>query len=269
MRVRVFDVPSHPSVLPDADLVIDAAYGTGFHGTWDPPDVGDTPVLAVDVPSGVDALTGDIAGDVLAATHTVTFAALKPGLLMPPGSALGRCARAGRHRARHRLGASEPRARRGHRRLVAGARRVRAQVAERAASHRRQLDHDRRAAIGCARGDAHRRRDGAPVGPRHDAGRGADRDRPAIAVEHGLGRRRVGVARALSCRRRRSRARSIGRHRSERAQARPRGAVADGARWRRVVRAGLELRGRDCVAAPPIGANGADASRRRVRVAVG
>jgi NAD(P)H-hydrate epimerase len=53
-----------------------------------PPDVGDTPVLAVDVPSGVDALTGDIGGDRHAATRTVTFAALKPGLLMPPGSAL-------------------------------------------------------------------------------------------------------------------------------------------------------------------------------------
>ena len=79
VRVRVFDVPSHPGVLPPSDLVIDAAYGTGFHGTWTPPDVGDTPVLAVDVPSGVDALTGDIAGDVLAAAHTVTFGALKPG----------------------------------------------------------------------------------------------------------------------------------------------------------------------------------------------
>ena len=45
-------------------------------------------MLAVDVPSGVDALTSDIAGDVLAAAHTVTFGALKPGLLMPPGSAL-------------------------------------------------------------------------------------------------------------------------------------------------------------------------------------
>ncbi|HEY0519545.1 MAG TPA: NAD(P)H-hydrate dehydratase [Ilumatobacteraceae bacterium] len=88
VRVRVFDVPGVPHVLPPADLVIDAAYGTGFHGTWLPPDVGDTPVLAVDIPSGVDALTGDITGDVLAATHTVTFAALKPGLLMPPGSAL-------------------------------------------------------------------------------------------------------------------------------------------------------------------------------------
>ncbi|MDP9464970.1 MAG: hypothetical protein M3P52_10125, partial [Actinomycetota bacterium] len=88
VRVRIFEVPSCPPALPPSDLVIDAAYGTGFHGSWSPPDVGDTPVLAVDVPSGVDALTGDIAGEVLAAAHTVTFAALKPGLLMPPGSAL-------------------------------------------------------------------------------------------------------------------------------------------------------------------------------------
>ncbi len=87
VRVRIIDVPC-PSVLPASDLVVDAAYGTGFHGTWSPPDVGDTPVLAVDLPSGIDALTGDIAGEVLAATHTVTFAALKPGLLMPPGSVL-------------------------------------------------------------------------------------------------------------------------------------------------------------------------------------
>ena len=87
VRVRVFDVPC-PAVLPPSDLVIDAAYGTGFHGAWSPPDVGATPVLAVDLPSGVDALTGDIGGEVLAAAHTVTFGALKPGLLMPPGSVL-------------------------------------------------------------------------------------------------------------------------------------------------------------------------------------
>jgi len=88
VRVQIFDAASCPAKLPSADLVIDAAYGTGFHGRWTPPDVGDTPVLAVDIPSGVDALTGDITGDVLAASHTVTFGALKPGLLMPPGSAL-------------------------------------------------------------------------------------------------------------------------------------------------------------------------------------
>ena len=88
VRVRIFELPWCPPVLPQSDLVIDAAYGTGFHGTWSPPDVGDALVLAVDIPSGVDALTGDMVGGVLAAAHTVTFAALKPGLLMPPGSAL-------------------------------------------------------------------------------------------------------------------------------------------------------------------------------------
>jgi len=45
-------------------------------------------VLAVDIPSGVNALTGEATGDVPAASRTVTFASLKPGLLVPPGSEL-------------------------------------------------------------------------------------------------------------------------------------------------------------------------------------
>ncbi len=88
VRVQLYEAHACPTALPPADLVIDAAYGTGFRGTWRPPAVGDTPVLAVDVPSGVDALTGEALGDVLTATRTVTFAALKPGLLIPPGSDL-------------------------------------------------------------------------------------------------------------------------------------------------------------------------------------
>ncbi|MBI4934279.1 MAG: NAD(P)H-hydrate dehydratase [Actinobacteria bacterium] len=88
VKVRVFDVADCPRQLPAADLVIDAAFGTGFHGRWDPPDVGGTRVLAVDLPSGVNALTGSASGPVLPADHTVTFQALKPGLLMPPGSQL-------------------------------------------------------------------------------------------------------------------------------------------------------------------------------------
>ncbi len=87
VRVRVVDAEA-PGRIGRADLVIDAAYGTGFHGSWQPPDVGDAAVLAVDVPSGVDALTGQVEGQVLAATRTVTFAALKPGLLVSPGSDL-------------------------------------------------------------------------------------------------------------------------------------------------------------------------------------
>lgn len=90
VKVRVFDVADCPSALPAADLVIDAAFGTGFRGVWQPPDVVGAPVLAVDIPSGVDALNGQICGGVLPAIATVTFGALKPGLLLPPGdSAVG------------------------------------------------------------------------------------------------------------------------------------------------------------------------------------
>ncbi len=67
------------------DLVIDAAYGTGFRGSWQPPAVGDAPVLAVDIPSGVDGLTGEAGGPTLGARRTVTFAALKPGLVLGRG----------------------------------------------------------------------------------------------------------------------------------------------------------------------------------------
>ncbi|MEQ1872692.1 MAG: NAD(P)H-hydrate dehydratase [Ilumatobacteraceae bacterium] len=86
VKVRVFDAADCPLTLPPANLVIDAAYGTGFRGAWKPPAVEDTPVLAVDIPSGVDALTGQIEGDVLSATATVTFGAYKPGLVLPPGA---------------------------------------------------------------------------------------------------------------------------------------------------------------------------------------
>ena len=85
-RCTVLDAKDCPPSLPRCDLVIDAAYGTGFRGTWDPPDVGDVPVLAVDIPSGADGLTGLADGHVLWADRTVTFAAMKPGLLFADGA---------------------------------------------------------------------------------------------------------------------------------------------------------------------------------------
>ncbi len=85
VRVEVFDAAGPPSRLPACDLVVDAAYGTGFRGDYQAPDPGSAPVLAVDIPSGVDGLTGRAGDGAVTAARTVTFAALKPGLLLSPG----------------------------------------------------------------------------------------------------------------------------------------------------------------------------------------
>ena len=45
-------------------------------------------VLAADLPSGLDADTGNVLGKAVQATHTVTFAGLKPGLLTMEGRRL-------------------------------------------------------------------------------------------------------------------------------------------------------------------------------------
>jgi len=79
--VRCVVVDPDVSSVPACDLVVDAAYGTGFHGEYKAPSVGGAPVLAVDIPSGVDGLTGESSPFAVRASSTVTFAALKPGLL--------------------------------------------------------------------------------------------------------------------------------------------------------------------------------------------
>jgi len=82
--------------LERADLAVDAMFGTGFRGALD----GDAaraadalnraacPVLAVDIPSGVDGLTGAVQGPAVEAVATVCFVALKPGLVLFPGASL-------------------------------------------------------------------------------------------------------------------------------------------------------------------------------------
>ncbi|HLN04657.1 MAG TPA: NAD(P)H-hydrate dehydratase [Acidimicrobiales bacterium] len=89
VRVAICDPTSLPAELPACDLVIDAAYGTGFRGEYRAPAVpAGTPVLAIDIPSGLDADTGLACEGAVRATGTVTMAALKPGLLMGDGPAL-------------------------------------------------------------------------------------------------------------------------------------------------------------------------------------
>ena len=85
VKVAVVDAAYAPEVVGPCDLVIDAAYGTGFRGDYQAPDPGETPVLAVDIPSGVDGLTGEAGDGAVWADRTVTFAALKPGLLLGDG----------------------------------------------------------------------------------------------------------------------------------------------------------------------------------------
>jgi ADP-dependent NAD(P)H-hydrate dehydratase / NAD(P)H-hydrate epimerase len=75
------------------DVVIDALFGTGFSGVPRPDaaaiiervNAGPAPVVSVDLPSGVDASTGEIAGVVVDADLTVTFHAAKVGLAVAPG----------------------------------------------------------------------------------------------------------------------------------------------------------------------------------------
>lgn len=85
VRVEVFDALECPSTLPAADLVIDAAFGSGFRDSFRMPEVGDSPVLAVDVPTGLDGCTGLASTGTRPARATVTFCAPYPGHMLNDG----------------------------------------------------------------------------------------------------------------------------------------------------------------------------------------
>jgi hydroxyethylthiazole kinase-like uncharacterized protein yjeF len=76
-----------------ADVVIDALFGTGFHGEpradaaalIERVNNTGTPVVAVDLPSGVDASSGEVAGAAVMADLTVTMHGPKVGLVVAPG----------------------------------------------------------------------------------------------------------------------------------------------------------------------------------------
>ncbi|MHB8437765.1 MAG: NAD(P)H-hydrate dehydratase [Acidimicrobiales bacterium] len=91
-RVTVIEATDAPARIDGrrrTDLVVDAAYGTGFRGEYRGPSVpAGTAVVAVDIPSGVDGDTGEAHGEPLRADVTVTFGALKPGLLQGDGPML-------------------------------------------------------------------------------------------------------------------------------------------------------------------------------------
>jgi len=81
------------AALDGAQVAIDALFGTGsrlpmpqeYLGAARALDARVRRVLAVDIPSGIDAATGAVTPDAVRATETVTLGAVKPGLLLDPG----------------------------------------------------------------------------------------------------------------------------------------------------------------------------------------
>lgn len=101
VNFRILDlsgVPIRRATAADIDReaagaawVVDALLGTGAAGEPRPPlaaaieriNAIEVPVLAVDLPSGLDCDTGQPARSTIEAAHTCTFVAWKPGFLLP------------------------------------------------------------------------------------------------------------------------------------------------------------------------------------------
>ncbi|MGZ4129400.1 MAG: NAD(P)H-hydrate dehydratase [Actinomycetota bacterium] len=95
VRIRPFSAATLRRELDRADVVVDAIFGTGFRGVPENAAaeaieaIGSTsaPVVAVDIPSGVNGESGAVEGSAVRADVTVTFGAAKPGVVLLPGAA--------------------------------------------------------------------------------------------------------------------------------------------------------------------------------------
>jgi ADP-dependent NAD(P)H-hydrate dehydratase / NAD(P)H-hydrate epimerase len=94
IRVRPFSDANLDRELARADVAVDAIFGTGFRGI--PEDewaaaiadmnAASVPVVAVDIPSGVNGTSGQVEGEAVWAELTVTFGAVKTGIALLPGA---------------------------------------------------------------------------------------------------------------------------------------------------------------------------------------
>lgn len=93
--VRPFDSVTVRRSLERADVAIDAVFGIGFRGAAEGEyaaaiellGAAGAPVVAVDIPSGVEGDTGAVRGPAVVADVTVTFGAPKLGTILFPGAA--------------------------------------------------------------------------------------------------------------------------------------------------------------------------------------
>jgi ADP-dependent NAD(P)H-hydrate dehydratase / NAD(P)H-hydrate epimerase len=99
LGVTVVEVPDaqawelHFSEISQYDLIVDAIFGTGFRGPVTGmietviADVNNTaiPVIAIDLPTGLSADVAEVEGEAIQASMTVTLAAPKIPLVLPPG----------------------------------------------------------------------------------------------------------------------------------------------------------------------------------------
>lgn len=77
----------------ESDLIVDALFGTGFHGTLSGSvaewvravGISGRPVISIDIPSGVNGSSGEVSGPAVRADLTVAIEALKTGLVVGEG----------------------------------------------------------------------------------------------------------------------------------------------------------------------------------------
>ena len=95
-KISIYYESIIPEILPDFDLMIDAIIGTGFYGELNQTLVSWTKWLnfakcriSVDIPSGVNANTGEASIHAVKANYTITMGSPKIGMLLEPG--IGYC----------------------------------------------------------------------------------------------------------------------------------------------------------------------------------